>query len=118
MVNASPRSNVRHRPTLQVVDHGYVSAKRRRIARALVRAGYVRVGCLDHDDACVDAQHPRSPKKRQKHARSFLPLMKPCFAARFGCHIVRAAFKSCCLHFRAWPFMQVRAPLSPCGAHG
>jgi hypothetical protein len=36
-----------------VVDHGYVTAKRLRIAAALVANGYVRVGCLDHDDAYV-----------------------------------------------------------------
>ena len=39
-----------------VVDHGHTPAKRQRIALTLVAAGYVRTGCLDHDDAYV----PRS----------------------------------------------------------
>eukprot|EP00614_Pseudopedinella_elastica_P013694 CAMPEP_0172582870 /NCGR_PEP_ID=MMETSP1068-20121228/2416_1 /TAXON_ID=35684 /ORGANISM="Pseudopedinella elastica, Strain CCMP716" /LENGTH=422 /DNA_ID=CAMNT_0013376433 /DNA_START=208 /DNA_END=1476 /DNA_ORIENTATION=+ len=38
------------------VDHGYVSEKRARMMSTLVNAGYVRVGCLEHDDAFV----PRS----------------------------------------------------------
>ena len=46
-----------------VVDHGHTPTKRQRIASTLVAAGYVRTGCLDHDDAYVPRASLLSPNR-------------------------------------------------------